>query len=478
MTKKIKVSIVTIVKDGMPFLEDSLKSFHLQKYQNKELIVVYTSSNDKTYEILKSCKFISKLIIDNKSKNLYHSLNKGIKNTTGDIIGVLHSDDIFYGEKVLSNVVKSYKQKKFEIAYGNILIVSRHNVRKILRFWRSRSFDKSKLKFGWIPPHTSLFISKKFKGLNYSQNYKISSDYDYLLNLLKKNVDVKHLDYNITIMRNGGLSNKAIFLKFFEDLKIVKKNFRFSYIVYILKLLRKINQYYYFNRLLDKNNYLNHFYKDKYNFFNNPNKLMRYEKVIMSAYNMAYLSFVHNKINFNKNHVYLWPDGISSTFFKNIKKISGRKILSKIESSEHFENVYLISKYKESYLRYIKNKFSDKKFFFIEAPFGNNQFIMSKINDDIKRIKKKSLIILTLPTPKQEYLASKISNMLDNYKIVCIGGAIDYNSNLVKIPPKFIEKYFESIWRLRDDTFRRIKRLLLSILMYMKRKLFKELTDI
>ena len=68
--------------------------------------------------------------------------------------------------------------------------------------------------------------------------------------------------------------------------------------------------------------------------------------------------------------------------------------------------------------------------------------------------------------------------MLDNYKIVCIGGAIDYNSNLVKIPPKFIEKYFESIWRLRDDTFRRIKRLLLSILMYMKRKLFKELTDI
>ena len=58
MTKKIKVSIVTIVKDGMPFLEDSLKSFHLQNYQNKELIVVYTSSNDKTYKFLKSCKFI------------------------------------------------------------------------------------------------------------------------------------------------------------------------------------------------------------------------------------------------------------------------------------------------------------------------------------------------------------------------------------------------------------------------------------
>ena len=159
MTKNIKVSILTIVKDGMPFLEDSLESFKLQNYQNKELIVVYSKSEDMTFHLLKSKKFIKKILIDN-SNNLYGSINIGLKYAKGDLIGILHSDDIFYDENVLSNVVKSYSNSNFDLAYGDIIISKEHELDNPLRLWKSGKFVSENLKYGWMPPHTSIFISK------------------------------------------------------------------------------------------------------------------------------------------------------------------------------------------------------------------------------------------------------------------------------------------------------------------------------
>ena len=136
--KNIKVSIVTVVKNGMPFLEDCIKSFQLQDYKNKELIVVYSHSEDQTYTFLKKQKYITKLIIDNKSKNKFGSLNIGLQNTTGDIIGLLHADDIFGSNKVLSNVAKTYQKRNFDILFGNIKFCLRNNLLVIKRkFTRS-----------------------------------------------------------------------------------------------------------------------------------------------------------------------------------------------------------------------------------------------------------------------------------------------------------------------------------------------------
>ena len=91
-----KITIITVVKNGMPYIEDSINSFHSQKYKNKELIVVYSKSIDGTEEFLnKNKNKIDKLISDNKSRNKYGSINLGIKKATGNIIGVLHSDDFF-----------------------------------------------------------------------------------------------------------------------------------------------------------------------------------------------------------------------------------------------------------------------------------------------------------------------------------------------------------------------------------------------
>ena len=111
-----KISIITVVKNGMPYLESALRSFEAQDYQNKELIVVYSQSNDETKNFLLQNKSkIDELILDNDNLGMYHAINLGIKKATGDLIGLLHADDIFYSEKILTIIASKFEEKKFDL---------------------------------------------------------------------------------------------------------------------------------------------------------------------------------------------------------------------------------------------------------------------------------------------------------------------------------------------------------------------------
>ena len=118
-----KITVITVVKNGMPYIEDSINSFHSQVYKNKELIVVYAKSIDGTEEFLKKKKNkIDKLIFDNKSQNKYEAINLGIKKSTGNIIGVLHADDFFLNKDVLKTIANVHnKDKSIDLTYGNVL---------------------------------------------------------------------------------------------------------------------------------------------------------------------------------------------------------------------------------------------------------------------------------------------------------------------------------------------------------------------
>ena len=465
MTQKPKISIITIIKNGMPNLPDNLESFKNQNYKNKELIVVYSKSDDKTLRILKSSKIVKKIIYQNKP-NLYNAINLGLKNASGDVIGILHSDDIFFSSKSLEIVMESYIKDKFDIAYGNILISKRNNLEDIIRYWKSAPFKENYLKYGWMPPHVSMFISKKNKNITYNENYKISADYLYILKILNRNKIIKYIDSYITIMKTGGISKNHI-LKLKEDLSIAKKYFKYYYLTIFLKILRKFIQYKPVKINFDKK-YINLFKNNKYKFINNINNIIKHKRFILSAFNLAYLAFVHNKININKKYIYLWPDGITSQIFLKKKKIPGRLILKRLKNDESFQNIYLINKKSNLDLQYIKKKFPKKKVYNIDAPYSSANSIIRSINHKILKIKNKSLIIIALPTPKQEIIAAYISNIHINYKIVCIGGALDFERRNLKIP-FFFSLYFESIWRLKFEPYRRLKRLILSIFIVLKR---------
>ena len=168
----MKISIIMCVKNSMPYLMASIRSFQKQKYKNKELIVVYSESNDNSLYYLQS--------LDDKNiklykydESIYKSLNFGIKKSKGNIIGVLHSDDVFFNELVLEKISSEYKRKNIDILYGNILYSSKNNLLHIKRIWNNINIDKNFK----LPPHTSTFIKKEIYKTNiYKTNYKISSD--------------------------------------------------------------------------------------------------------------------------------------------------------------------------------------------------------------------------------------------------------------------------------------------------------------
>ena len=131
--KNPKITVITVVKNGMPYLEDSINSFNAQTYNYKELVVVCSNSTDGTAEYLKKNKNkINKLVFDNKKLNKYESINLGIKKATGKIVGVLHADDFFANKHVLKKIAHVHgKDKSVDLTYGNVLFCKRNNIKKI-----------------------------------------------------------------------------------------------------------------------------------------------------------------------------------------------------------------------------------------------------------------------------------------------------------------------------------------------------------
>jgi glycosyltransferase len=256
--KNLKISIITVVKNGMPYISNCLKSFQLQNYLNKEHILIYSNSNDGTEEFLLSQKKKIKILKkDKKFNNKWDCLNLGTKLATGNIIGILHADDIFYNQNTLSYVAKNFKDE-YEFIYGNILFCEKNNILKIKREWISKKIDNNELKYGWMAPHPSFFIRKEILLNNkYINSYDISSDYHFMLGLFHKKYKYKFINQFICIMRLGGGSTKIknLLEKINQDIKIAKLFFKNYYICIFLKIFRKIFQIKLIAKEIKNNNY-------------------------------------------------------------------------------------------------------------------------------------------------------------------------------------------------------------------------------
>jgi len=480
--KNIKVSIVTVVKNGMPYLEDCIKSYQIQDHKNKELVVVYSNSQDRTYTFLKKQKHITKLIIDKKSKNKFSALNIGLQNTTGDIIGLLHSDDIFASTKVLSTVAKTYRETNFDISYGDIKFCLRNNLLAIRRAWISSNYNFQKMQLGWMPPHVSIFISKKYKNISYRTCYPISGDYDYILRIFKRAGNIVYINYVTTIMRLGGVSNKFIFKKTKEDLLIARNHLGYIFLITIfLKNLIKIPQLFKgkFQFKHDYTKYIKRNYPLTISIICNIKKILHRKKFFLCARNLAFYSLVINRLNVLRKDIVFWQDGIFP-FNSYFKKLPGRDLLAQLHPSKKINKIYLLSKKNKKNFEYLNKKFKNTASIIqLELPFGNMDSIKKSFTKFKVHAGNKTLFLIAIPTPKQEFLGSVIMNRFDNAKVLCVGGALDYLSGNISKPPLFFSSKIEFIWRLRGDFFRRFNRLVLSGIFLIKNYLsgeFYELT--
>lgn len=242
MKKKLKISVITCCKNSMPYLKNNVISIEKQSYKNFEHLFIVSPSNDGTTEFLKIKK---KEIYKFNSSNIYKCINYGIKKSKGDIVYLLHSDDQIISKNLFKKINNIFNDKIVDFLYGDCIITTRNNTLKILREWNSKKINPSNLFQINLPAHTTFFIKKNiFKKLIYNTNFKISSDFDFLIKLFKTYKGY-YLNFKFIKMRTGGTSSrlKNFTIKMREDIIILKKHFfRTYFLIYILKLFFKLKQ--------------------------------------------------------------------------------------------------------------------------------------------------------------------------------------------------------------------------------------------
>lgn len=237
----MRFSIITVVLNDVKNIEKTILSVKNQTYKNYEHIIIDGKSSDGTVELIKKYSKTVNLYVK-KDKSLYQAINRGIKKSKGEIIFLIHSGDIFGDKNILKKVNRIFK-KKLDILSGNIQFYKEEE-QKIVRDWTIKLNKFNNINFFKVP-HTSLFIKKNLlnKIKNYSTNYKISSDLDFLIKLSKLRSNFYYLNQNIIYMKTGGLSTSVnkIILRYKEDIKILYKHFGLFFLfMFILKILNKV----------------------------------------------------------------------------------------------------------------------------------------------------------------------------------------------------------------------------------------------
>lgn len=202
----MKVSILTVTFNSEKYLEDTLVSIFSQSYPDIESIVIDGKSTDGTLSILQ--KYQNKITyISEPDTGIYDAMNKGIELATGDIIGILNSDDVLFDNEIINKVVHSFSSD-VDCVYGNVIFVNEFN--KLVRNYSSANFNLKDFEFGHMPPHPSFYVRKEAfqKFGNYNTTFKISADYDLLLRFLYiHKLRSKYLDFILVKMRDGGISS-------------------------------------------------------------------------------------------------------------------------------------------------------------------------------------------------------------------------------------------------------------------------------
>lgn len=244
----MKVSIVTSCFNRVGVVSEAIESVLAQDYDDIEYIVVDAASTDGSLDIIRSYGGRISKIKSEPDHGIYEGLNKGIRMATGDIIGILHSDDVFYANDTVSSVVAEMKRTGAEFLYGNGIFVKLSDPNYVVRDWVSGGYVRDSVKKGWLPLHTTCFVKRVVfdkVGL-YDERYKIAADTDWLVRCLYVNsLRVAYLDSYVVRMRMGGASTsfRQMRLKWSEDLAIYKGHGIGRFFPLSLKILSKVPQF-------------------------------------------------------------------------------------------------------------------------------------------------------------------------------------------------------------------------------------------
>ncbi|HWY37460.1 MAG TPA: glycosyltransferase family 2 protein [Bacteroidia bacterium] len=245
-----RISIITVTYNSAQTLEQTIQSVLLQDHEDVEYIVVDGRSSDDTLSVIRNYRHKIDHFISEKDDGLYHALNKGIALATGDIIGILHADDFYISDDVLTAVAETFKMNDADAVYADLYYVDKDNTDKIVRKWRSGNYTPGKFLWGWMPPHPAFFVKKEMYNRYgvFNTSLRSAADYELMLRLIHKHkIKLAYLPQYIVKMRTGGQSNASIANRVKankEDRKAWELNGLKPYFFTLtLKPLRKIFQF-------------------------------------------------------------------------------------------------------------------------------------------------------------------------------------------------------------------------------------------
>ena len=209
----MKVSIITVTYNSADTIADTIESVLHQTYQDIEYWIIDGKSQDCTIQVIQRYEtcFEGRLHwISEKDNGIYDAMNKGISHCTGDVVGILNSDDYFTSDNVIAQMIDLFSPE-LDAVYGDVHFVKQGNLQKCVRYYSGRIFKPSLVKYGFIAPHPSFYIRREVfdKFGAYNPSYKISADFELIARLCYKyKIKTRYIHLDFVTMRTGGASTR------------------------------------------------------------------------------------------------------------------------------------------------------------------------------------------------------------------------------------------------------------------------------
>jgi glycosyltransferase len=211
--------------------------------------VVDGQSTDRTLDIVREFGIRSGVIDSQRDDGIYDALNRGINLASGDIVGFLHSDDFFPSPEVLADIASAFEDHSIDLSFGDLAYVGKSDPNRVVRRWKSGAYHPTKLKYGWMPPHPTVYARRELlQKYMFDLSFRVSGDYDAMLRLLsRESINAAYIPYELVHMRLGGTSNKNVanvLQKVKEDWHAIRSNDVGGFMTLVCKNIRKLPQFF------------------------------------------------------------------------------------------------------------------------------------------------------------------------------------------------------------------------------------------
>lgn len=226
---KQKISIITVVLNHKATIRDAIDSVIRQTYKNVEYIIVDGASTDGTTKVIQSYGGKISKFISEKDRGIYDAMNKGLKLSTGDIIGILNADDFYIDELVIEKIMNAFQDKKVDSVFADLIYVKPDDLTKVVRYYDSSLCLPENFKKAMYPAHPTFFAKREMyeKYGYFKTDYKIAADFDLMARFLYTHkISYAYLPEPIIKMRVGGVSTslKSLYINTLEQLRVCREN--------------------------------------------------------------------------------------------------------------------------------------------------------------------------------------------------------------------------------------------------------------